>query len=239
MQDTAPSAELERHVAARGDFRNAGLLLVVLLVLFATIGILSERTGSPALDLFDLDRELGVAALVSGALLLAAGLLIAGAHRESGARLPQYALPLLLAFMAADEFAFLHERLEERTGVDWQILYSPLILAGGVAWALVLRRWGPRSIRGQLLLAGAAAWGVSQILEKVQWGPGDVPVPAYPTYMLGEEVLEAAGSACFLLAGLLALLLGRAVARSGTGSDGDQRRGSYGPAGEEYVRPQR
>jgi hypothetical protein len=59
-------------------------------------------------------------------------------------------------------------------------------------------------ISRRLLLAGAAGWGISQVLELVQHGRVE-PVDLYNWYMVPEEVLEMAGSACFLMAMLLIL----------------------------------
>ncbi len=42
--------------------------------------------------------------------------------------------------MAADEALTVHEELERRFGIDWQILYAPVILAGGLALAHVVHR---------------------------------------------------------------------------------------------------
>lgn len=204
---------------------DAGLLVLLprvaalLVLVLAAAGIGYEATGAGALELFDLDREQALAAVVSGGLLVAAGLTITYAHRVLGAGWPHYGLPLLLVFMAADEVAFLHERLETRTGVDWQLLYAPLILAGGLAWLVVLRRWGLRSPAGWALLGGAAAWAVSQVLENLAWDGQDQPVAAYEVLMVVEELLEATGSSAFLLAGVLAVRAGRATAGSaGTAS---------------------
>ena len=107
--------------------------------------------------------------------------------------------------MGADEFAYLHERAETRTGVDWQLLYLPVVAVGGLAWLLVLRRWGARSRPGALLVGGAAGWFVAQVLEKLEYGPGDVMVDGYLLLATVEEVLEDVGSLLWVAAGLYAL----------------------------------
>lgn len=179
-----------------------GVVVLVLLFLAVT-GLLADLSDD--FLFFHLDEERASAAALSSFLLLGAGVAVAMAHARSGAGPLAYALPLLLVFMAIDEFLVLHEPLEQRVGVDWQILYSPLILAAGAAWLLVLRRWGPRSLAGMLLILGAVAWAFSQLLEFLQWD-GDVPRPGYGIYVVVEELAEAGGSACFLLAGAVAFL---------------------------------
>jgi hypothetical protein len=182
-------------------------LLALGLLGLAVMGVLSELWDQRFVRLFDLDRERRAAALFSALLLVgAAGTLLMALRRGRLLGLPTAGLPVLLAFMALDEWNKWHERLEAALSTDWQLLYAPIILAGGVAWLLVLRRWGLRSPTGLLLVLGAAAWGVSQVLEAVQWDfGGDVQRAGYVYYMVTEEVLEAFGSACFLLAGVVGL----------------------------------
>jgi len=178
--------------------------LAATVVLLAALGITARLTSSGLWDLFDLDQERRPAAVISSAILGLASFLVCRALRASQAPLILFALPLFLLFMTVDEVLLLHERVEWRFNIDWQVLYSPIIAGGGVAWLLVLWRWGWRSVSGMCLLAGAVCWGASQVLEALQWN-GDVPVSGYSHYMVTEELLEASGSAAFCLAGSAAL----------------------------------
>lgn len=187
--------------------------------------------------LFNVDREKSIPALVSGVVLLAGGLLWVRATRRLSAapdlddgptaaaptnaqlaRAPMF-LGAALLFMAVDEVAAVHDLLELDLGVDWQLLYAPIVLAlgvGALATLWLLSRHGAVG-SATLLLAGSLCWLVSQTLEFLQWD-GDVAVPGYAWYMRAEEALEVAGSGLLALAALALLQIAPA------------------PSGEEFVR---
>ena len=189
----------------------AGVIRAIDLRVVATIGaiVIVSLAVLAALyrgevRLLSLGEEFTIPAAVSGLLLLAAAvaaLLVARlwSGSRAGAR-AALALACFFAFMALDEMLFLHERLETWTGIDWQVLYLPVALIGGVAWLMVLRRLFAYPHAAGLFVAGAAAWVVSQAIELVQWN-GDVLV--YPWLNFPEETLEMTGSLLFAL-GLLA-----------------------------------
>ena len=150
--------------------------------------------------LIDLDGEANVPALWSGALLVAAAAsarATAGADSR-GARWPWWPLALLFLFMAADEVLRVHEWLERLTELDWQVLYLPVMAAAAAAalTAVLRLRESPRLVAG--LLAAGAAWMLAQVLEALQWDD-DRQVSGYGKLMVGEEILEMAGSLGFTL----------------------------------------
>lgn len=180
----------------------AALVIVVL----GALGIWHAANPAGVVDLVDLDGEKTVPAYVSGLLLLAA----AGAAALLGRRLvPLACLALagLFALMGLDEMLSWHEYLEWRLGVDWQLLYAPLALVGGLGWLVVVRRLRALAVPVAPLVAGAVAWGLSQLLENLQWSGADQKVSAYVPMMVTEELLEMTGSALFGLGLLGALLL--------------------------------
>jgi len=148
---------------------------------------------------WNLGKEKTVPTFFSATLLVAGGICAAVAARRSlcGIRLPWLALGLLLLAMGIDEMGGAHEQLERLTGIDWQVLYAPVVLAAGVVWLLIVRqlKGAPRL----MMVAGAAAWGAAQTLEALQWD-GDERAAGYEPMMLTEELLEMTGSAFFLLA---------------------------------------
>lgn len=189
-------------------------------VAILTIGILGglQAVGarlSPAgivpggpLAPFSLDAEGNLPALFSAGLLLWVALLalFLGALRLDGrSAIPWVGIGILFAVMAADEWTSIHERLEQRTGIDWQTLYLPVFAVGGLAWLAIVRRVGAYRPARALLIAGAAAWVVAQALENLQW-VGDRPVALYKPMAVAEEVLEMSGSFLFGLALLTVLL---------------------------------
>jgi hypothetical protein len=155
---------------------------------------------------FDLDIERTVFAFLSGAVLIVAGGLLLQARRMEVVQRSGLAMVALLVFMGIDEIAVLHEKLESRTGVDWQILYLPLVVVGGVAALMLLQHvWRDRAVSG-LFVAGGAAWGMSLVLEKLEWVNGEKSAH-YVAMMIPEELLEITGS--FLIALSILLLIRR------------------------------
>ncbi|MGH8639070.1 MAG: hypothetical protein ACREUZ_18200, partial [Burkholderiales bacterium] len=156
------------------------LIAVVLFAAIAAFGVLGS-VGEKGAHGFDLDAEVNFPSLFSASLLAAAGALtiLAGRALATGRRrLAWGALSAGLFLLACDEFVELHEKLERAVGLDWQLLYAPLVVVLGAAFLLILRTvWPIRSTR-LLLLAAAAAWFVSQILEQAQWD-GERRVSAY------------------------------------------------------------
>lgn len=178
-------------------------------VVLGAVGI--SIGDEPTYSRWSLGNEGTVPALFSATLLVAGGICATVAARRSlcGMRLPWLALGLLLLAMGIDEAGMVHERLERWTGIDWQVLYAPVVLAAGVAWLLIVRhlRGAPRL----MMVAGATAWGAAQTLEALQWD-GDERAAGYEPMMLTEELLEMTGSAFFLLA-MYTLLRKAAVRR--------------------------
>lgn len=180
----------------------SGLAIAV----FVALGI-AQRTVYPGLQAANLDSEASVATWFSAALLWSAAicwLLVAATARP---RLPAlWVWSLLLAWLALDEGNAFHERLERWSGIDWQLLYLPVVGIASVAWwGLVRRYWTQRSTVG-LLVAGAAAWASALLLELVQnWGGSPVKAAIYDPAMITEEALEMIGSTMLLIAAILVL----------------------------------
>lgn len=149
--------------------------------------------------------SVNIPALVSAGILAFAGMLWWRASGV-GSVACERVLGAGLAFMAADELLSLHERIEGASGVDWQLLYLPVMAALGVGMLMVLgRHWraGHREVVA-LLFLGGALWAGSQLLEFLQWD-GDTPRPGYHVMMRTEEIAEFLGSGVFALAALAAI----------------------------------
>ena len=195
------------HRAASIPPRPLAALVLGISVLLGLLSLLPyERVANTGP--FNLDREiwrLGIGAAWSTLLLLGAGAAGFLAADALGSRAVG-ALAAFLVFMAIDESAGLHEKLEVATDVDWQLLYLPVVAVGGVAFLLVVRRVHAEGMREPLLLlcGGAAAWLFATVLETVQWD-GDRKVDGYYFLSIVEEVAEMTGSLLFGLA-MLALV---------------------------------
>lgn len=113
---------------------------------------------------------------------------------------------MVLAWLALDEGNAFHERLERWSGIDWQILYLPIMALAVVAWWGIVRRHLNEGSNVALLVGGAVAWAAALVLELVQnWGGPPVKASIYDPAMITEEVLEMIGSTLLLLSAILAL----------------------------------
>ncbi len=173
---------------------------------FVVMGIL-QRTAFPEWGAANLDSEMSVATRFSATLLWAAAfwwLLVAATVQPRS--LAIWAWWPVLAWLALDEGSAIHERLERWSGIDWQLLYVPVMGIAAVAWWGVVRRYRSQARIAALLMAGAAVWIVVLILELVQnWGGSPVQAAIYVPTMIIEEALEMIGSTVLLIAAILAL----------------------------------
>ena len=173
---------------------------------FAVMGIL-QRVAFPEWGAANLDSEMSVATWFSATLLWAAAfwwLLVAVTVRPRS--LAIWTWWLVLAWLALDEGSAIHESLERWSGIDWQLLYLPVMGIAAFAWWGVVRRYRSQARIAAVLMAGAAAWIVVLILEFVQnWGGSPAQAAIYVPTMITEEALEMIGSTVLLIAGILAL----------------------------------
>src|SRR4051812_10003577 len=211
--------ELITHFSVRVRLPLLTIGVASAIGLFGLLGslFLTGHLGSASgYNPFDLDAERTLPAAFS-ALLLVAGSLAAFALSRFGRPtrihgVVPIAFGLFLLFMALDEGLAIHEKLETLTGIDWQVLYAPVMLVGGLAWlGLLWSMW--RLVTGRvLLIGGAVAWAVSQVFELLQYGGFSSDGAAVRTWtVVPEELLEMVGSSLFALALLVVL---RRVARN-------------------------
>ena len=198
----ARASEKASQVSATPIAIVCGSLIAVLV----GFGI-AQRTAYPEWRFANLDTEVSIATWFSATLLWVAAawwLLVAAASRPADLAL-QVWWPLL-AWLALDEGNAVHERVERWSGVDWQILYIPILGAGALAWWGLVRRYRSQAGVGSWLRAGAAAWAIALVLELIQnWGGPPVRAAIYDPTMIAEEALEMVGSTAFLIAAVLIL----------------------------------
>jgi hypothetical protein len=182
-----------------------GLCIAALVIL----GVL-QRTLYPTWLLANLDSEASVATPFSAALLGAAAVawgLIGLVQRPVSRLVIGWAA--LLGLLAVDEGNAFHEALERSTGIDWQLLYLPILGLGALIWQRVVRSYLP-SRTAVLLITAGAAWAATLGLELVQhWGGQAAAASVYDPAMIIEEGLEMVGSTLIIMAGLTGL---RAIA---------------------------
>jgi hypothetical protein len=184
---------------------------------------LSIALGAPYLHglapIFDLGREASVPAGYSALLLLAAAFLlalVAGIERSREGRLWSYwaVLALGFAYLAADELAAVHEKLNRplqdllgasRDATTWVVAGALGALAAGVFFLPFLRAL-PARLAARFVLAGAVYVGSAVGLETVatQLGHEAAGGGGYGWATLGlvalEEGGEMAGVALFVWA---------------------------------------
>ncbi len=178
----------------------SGLAITVLVVL----GVL-QRAAYPLWGAANLDSEASVGTWFSAMLLWGAAigwLLVAGTERS---RLPAlWIWWAVLAWLALDEGSAFHERLERWSGIDWQLLYLPLMAIAAASWWGVVRLHWTQRDTGVLLVVGAAAWASALLLELIQnWGGSPAKAAIYDPAMITEEALEMIGSTMVLMAAVL------------------------------------
>jgi hypothetical protein len=193
------------------------------IALFAAMGAAYYTSFPGILKPFDLDGELSnyiyFPAIFSGGLLFC-GAWAALGEVQIGAS-PTWAwrgIAALFGFMGIDELVTIHEHLENLTGVDWQLLYVPIVAAGAIFWLAILRSMAPAPLAALMWIGGVAAWLAAQTVEhievqKLTFDSHGHPVGALPTQILVEETGEMIGSALFLLA-IVAYARRRAAAPS-------------------------
>lgn len=189
------------------DWRIAAVVLAIIITaagIFGWLALPAHGDDSSLWRWFDLDRELNLTTFFSAGLLLVNAWLVMQLIKAGHTGRLAIGLMAIFLLMGFDEVLKFHETLEKVSGIDWQILYLPIILFAGVAWVSV---WlNCRDLTRALWTGGAFAWGASQFLEAAQWGFfGTEKADNYNVSMVAEEVLEMIGSSMFLLA-LLRLL---------------------------------
>jgi hypothetical protein len=195
-----------------------GAVIVVLGLLGA---VNADVTRLPAFALQGELRDVGFNApvLFTGCLgLLSAAFAVRCASLDAGRGEPSWQWAILagaFAFGAIDEMLTFHERIEESVGVEFEVLYSPLLLVAIVAWFVALRSFGD-SPAGLLWIGGVVAWAVAQSIEALTWGVhpfGAVTSSGVTVANDIEELLEMAGWTLFIWA-MLVLGRERTAARS-------------------------
>jgi hypothetical protein len=193
----------------RLDPRRTALVLALAIAALAALGAVAAWSPRPSLTRFDLDGERNVPAAFSALLLLACAVLVVRLPRSLVSRPVAVVFGGCLALASLDEAIEIHEQLEQRFDIDWQLLYIPAfiaILVVGTLFLVALRRERPSFA---LVLASAGCWAVSQALEALQW-EDDGPAAGYTWMMVTEEILEMVGSALLVVALLLVLRAHRA-----------------------------
>jgi hypothetical protein len=197
-------------LASRVPSAVVALVSGITIGVFVVMGIL-QRTAFPEWSAANLDSEVSVATWFSAAQLGTAAFwwFLVGLAARPGSLAVWIWWPVL-AWLALDERNAIHERLERFLGIDWQLLYIPVMGLAAVAWWGVVRRHRSQARVVALVVLGAAVWIVVLLLELVQnWGGSPVQAAIYVPTMITEEALEMVGSTLFLIAAILAL--GRSV----------------------------
>jgi len=208
--DTAPTDLPKSGRVAMLASRVPAVLVAVVsgvaIGVFVVLGIL-QRVAFPNWTAANLDTEVSAATWFSATLLWAAALwwlLVAVTGRPRS--LAVWIWWPVLAWLALDEGSAIHERLERWSGIDWQVLYVPLMgIAAAALWG-VFRRYRSQTPIAALLVTGAALWIVVLILELIQnWGGSPIQAAIYVPTMITEEALEMIGSTVLLVAAVLIL----------------------------------
>ena len=201
-----PNAGRVAVLASRVPAVLVAVVSGVAIGVFVVLGIL-QRVTFPDWSAANLDSEVSAATWFSATLLWVATfwwLLVAVTARPRS--LAVWVWWPVLAWLALDEGSAVHERLERWSGIDWQLLYVPLMGIAAVALWGVFRRYRSQTPIAALLVTGAALWIVVLILELIQnWGGSPIQAAIYVPTMITEETLEMIGSTVMLVAAILIL----------------------------------
>ena len=166
-----------------------------------------QRAALPEWGFANLDSEASFATVFSSTLLWAVAFwwfLVAVTSRPRSLAL--WIWWPVLAWLALDEGSAIHERVERWSGIDWQILYVPVMALAVVAWWGVLRRYRDQARIAVPLIVVAVVWFIALALELVQnWGGAPIQASIYDPTMILEEALEMVGGTALLVAAASAL----------------------------------
>ncbi len=180
------------------------VLAVIVLSIFGALVVIGaiRIAGDYEWRRFDLDQERTVPATFSGlVLLLAVITALVLSWLESS--LPILGMTAVICWMGFDEMTAIHERVQDATGIAWQVLYLPFLPF--VIWFFVrgIPSLPPPPSARRLFIWGIWAWVASQVLDVIQnKGAGELVIPAL---VPPEEYLEVIGSLLFTVALLLAV----------------------------------
>jgi hypothetical protein len=185
--------------------KTGAVWLGIAIGLMALLGGLDYATHASALEPFDMNGELAhgfyFPALFSAGLLLAAAVAAwSVGHGTESLHRQWLAIAGLFAFMGVDEVVMLHERLQDWSGVDWQLLYLPLVATAAVVWIQLLPAFRSSPPIWAMWISGAGFWLVAQVAEHFEFSGQGHPVGLTPELILIEETFEMTGSALLLLA---------------------------------------
>ena len=159
--------------------------------------------------LFDYNLEHNVPSGLSAAMLVmatVAALLWAElAAPTRRARHVGWLLAVLFLYMSGDEFLQFHEKLEHHIGIDWEVLYLPIMLGAAFGSFMLLTKYVNDRNARLVYLLGSAGWGIAAILEKFEYNAHDKEVNGFKLMMVLEENGELVGSMLLGIALLLAL----------------------------------
>jgi hypothetical protein len=200
------SLDRAESLALRLPARALGIANGAIIAVLGLLGVGYMVFGSP-LGIFNLDGEKDVPSTYSAALwfsLAVLSVLLGRVESAPGDARLWFALSALFVFNSADEFGEIHEHLEYYTGIDWQILYSPVALIAVALWLLVCRRLRRIGTGFGLFILGTVCLIGSQVVEAVEYGPGDKRISAFNELVVFEEVMEMLGAVLVGLALLTA-----------------------------------
>lgn len=122
---------------------------------------------------------------------------------EGRGRLAARYLSYLFIWMAVDDFLAVHEKIERFSGVDWLVIYAPLMLTAAICGCHVIAH--TRGVPDtepfrRLAYLGAFSWFLSQVLEGIGQFWDDAKYHAMEL-IVPEEMLETLGSGALALSG--------------------------------------
>src|SRR6185436_16509320 len=115
------------------DPRRVALVLGIVIAILGLLGAVRAWAPGHGLEFFDLDGERNAPATFSALLLFTASFLTLRLPGSVVARPVSLVLAALFLYAGLDEAFEIHEKLEAKIDIDWELLYVPGFLVAVVA----------------------------------------------------------------------------------------------------------
>jgi hypothetical protein len=189
------AAEALDHVKFRPIL--TGILLVTAAFAIQHVLLQTNDYHEHRVPILDVNTEQTLWATLQGTLIFAVALLsiLISRLRATPVHVRPWWLLLgaILIVLGADEIVAIHDRFQDATDYPGQIVLIPVACVGIAAWWKVLGAvTGNRQVRN-LLIAGAALWLLSQMIDVLIQDD-------FRWTIVPEEVMETLGSTCWLFA---------------------------------------
>jgi hypothetical protein len=178
---------LALRIGARGWLLGVGGAIALL----GGIGIV-RFAYKEELRLFNLDGERNFPTVFTAFLLLVVSVLawVVGRASEGRPAVGWKMLAALMVLLAGDELVELHEHLEFYAGINWKILYAPVVLVAVTLWVVLGRQLRALGAGFAPFVAAPMCVLVASVVDDLEIDSEGNPRRGFRVMVVSEEVLE-------------------------------------------------